>query len=143
MTDEPDWYSYTKESIHPELHVSVNRAEDEAKLHLNNTPIYAGDHDGLLEVVANLVEEHGHTPLSHLSRDLNGQCLVCDDPMLPAIHHTGSCHFCEQPKPDAMAALDLQQRLVQGQSCVQNHYVCSSCYCARRPDTTYIPNPSG
>lgn len=136
------WYSYTESGIHPDLTIEVNLTENKSRLRLNDRPVYTGDCNGLLEKLGKLTETHGYDPDPDLDRQLDGQCFVCDNPVVPAIFHTTTCEYCDRNKQDLMDELSIQQRLIQGQSCVSGHYVCSDCYVDKRLSQQYVSRPN-
>lgn len=132
------WYSYPETGINPYLEIGVNLSQDESRLRLKDSFVYIGDCNGLLEELEAFTDTHGHNPETTLPRNLDGQCFVCDAPVVPAIFHTTKCVFCDRNKQDLITELDEQQRLVQGQSCVHGHYLCSYCYTDKRPSQSYV-----
>lgn len=136
------WYSYTEAGIHPTLEITVNLSRDNTCVRLDDTFVHRGNCNTLLEKLGTITETHGYTPDTALSRDLDGQCFVCDGPVVPAIFHTTTCEFCDRNKQDLMSELTEQQRLVQGQSCVHGHYLCSHCYTQKRPEQSYVTPPN-
>lgn len=133
-------YCYPATEINPALKIEIMLFEDRGSLYFYSDREYHGDQEGLLEAIRDYVDACGYSSKERDPKHLDGQCLLCDYPVVPTPFHDAQCEYCGVDKVEVMDGLGEQQRLVQGQSCVDGHYVCSDCYTERRPEAQYIPD---
>lgn len=138
------WYDYPLRRLdcEEEIRVHVNKFKDVAKVSMNGRTVFEGSHDELLQVLTDLRQQHGQASADQrLSEAKNANCLCCDGFVIPAIFHDTCCDRCGREKQEYVESLPEEERLIEGQSCINGHYVCSHCWTDTRGNAEYV-NPT-